>query len=70
MHRSLGRASLIALAAAAASASPAAAQSRCQAPDRAGSWHSCLSASHQTTEEGVVRLSEARARLTALAGEQ
>ena len=62
MYRSLGRASLLAVLAAAASASPAPAQSRCQAPEDPGSWHSCLSASHNVTEDGV-HLSKARARL-------
>jgi hypothetical protein len=64
MPRSIGIATLVALLAAAASASPAAAQSRCKAPEKAGSWHSCLSASHQIAEDpDQVHLSTARARL-------
>jgi hypothetical protein len=57
-----GRLTLVALLAAAAHASPAAAQSRCTAPDQPGSWHSCLAATHRTADERV-HLSSVRPRL-------
>jgi hypothetical protein len=60
MRRSI----LIALLAAAAYASPAAAQSRCAAPDRADAWRSCLTASHRLADDGAaVHLTKARPRL-------
>jgi hypothetical protein len=59
MHRSFGL--LVGLAAAAVMASPAAAQSRCTAPEEPG-WHSCLAASHRTTG-GQLVLTKARPRL-------
>ena len=66
MHRILGRrlagAILMAALAGAASASPAAAKSRCTAPDEPG-WHSCLSASHRTTEGDLIHLRTVRPRL-------
>jgi hypothetical protein len=60
----IGRATLVALLAAAATATPAAAQSRCTAPDEPGSWHSCLTASHHATGNATeIHLTKARARL-------
>jgi hypothetical protein len=57
------RLTLVALLAAAAYASPAAAQSRCTAPERPG-WHSCLTASHRLADDGsAVQLTKARPRL-------
>jgi hypothetical protein len=43
--------------------SPAAAQSRCTAPDEPG-WHSCLTASHRLAEDGTaIQLTKVRPRL-------
>ena len=67
MHRSIGRrlagATLAALLAGAASASPAAAQARCTAPDEPG-WHSCLTASYRAVDGGpTIRVTKIRPRL-------
>jgi hypothetical protein len=67
MHPSIGRrlagATLVAMLAGAASASSAAAQARCTAPDEPG-WHSCLTASHRTTDGGEqIHLTKVRPRL-------
>jgi hypothetical protein len=44
-------------------ASPAAAQTRCTAPDEPG-WHSCLTASHRLAEDGgAIHLTKVRPRL-------
>jgi hypothetical protein len=63
MRRSVGMAALVLLVGA-TFASPAAGQSqRCQAPEKNG-WHSCLTTSHRTIDDGPeVRLVEARPRL-------
>lgn len=59
----IGRLTLVALLAAAAYATPAAAQSRCTAPEQPG-WHSCLTAAHRLADDGTaVRLTKARPRL-------
>ena len=60
MHRSIGLAG-VALAALLA-ASPAAAQSRCTAPDKPG-WHSCLAASSRAIDGERVQLTTVRPRL-------
>jgi hypothetical protein len=61
----IGRATVAALLAAAATASPAAAQARCTAPEETG-WHSCLSALHHASADGTaVHLTSARPRLVA-----
>jgi hypothetical protein len=59
MHRTIGLAGVTLFVALAAS--PAAAQSRCTAPDEPG-WHSCLSASHRTSDQ-LVLLTKIRPRL-------
>jgi hypothetical protein len=61
MHRTLGSAGVI--VAALLAASPAAAQSRCTAPEKPG-WHSCLTASSRAIDDGeMVRLTTVRPRL-------
>ena len=61
-RRLVGTAAL-ALLAGAASASPAAAQSRCTAPAERG-WHSCLTTAHRAIDDGPeLRLTKARPRL-------
>src|SRR5688500_11007861 len=67
MTPSIGRrvagASVVAMLAAAASASPAAAQARCAAPADPG-WHSCLTASPRAIADGrMIRLTKLRPRL-------
>jgi hypothetical protein len=59
----IGRLTLVALLAGAVLASPAAAQSRCTAPETPG-WHSCLAALHRTTADGAqIHLTSVRPRL-------
>jgi hypothetical protein len=59
----IGRATLVALLAAAATAAPASAQTPCAAPDEPG-WRSCLTASHRAiADSSNVRLTTARPRL-------
>jgi hypothetical protein len=61
--RRVAGATVLAILACVAVASPAPAQSRCKAPDDPG-WHSCLSVSHQAIDGGpVVRVTKARPRL-------
>jgi hypothetical protein len=61
MHRLIGLAGVT--LAALIAASPAAAQSRCAAPERPG-WHSCLTASSRAIGDGeTVRLTTVRPRL-------
>jgi hypothetical protein len=61
MHRLIGLAGVT--LAALIAASPAAAQSRCTAPERPG-WHSCLTASSRAIADGeMVRLTTVRPRL-------
>jgi hypothetical protein len=61
----IGRATLVALLAAAATASPASAQAPCTAPDEPG-WHSCLTVSHRAIDGSpAVRVTTARPRLVA-----
>ena len=61
-RRLVGTAAL-ALVVGAASATPAAAQARCTAPDDPG-WHSCLSTVHRPIDNGpMVRLTKVRPRL-------
>jgi hypothetical protein len=61
--RRLAGTAALALLVGAASASPAAAQSRCTAPAEPG-WHSCLSTAHRTIDDGPeLRLTKARPRL-------
>jgi hypothetical protein len=56
-------AAILAVLAGAASASPAAAQARCTAPDEPG-WHSCLTTAHRAIDGGpAIRLTMARPRL-------
>lgn len=62
--RRLGGTVTLALLAGAASASPAAAQSRCTAPEKVGTWHSCLTTAHRAIDDGPeLRLTKARPRL-------
>jgi hypothetical protein len=61
MHRTIGLAGVTLTLALAAS--PAAAQTRCTAPDAPG-WHSCLTASHRLAEDGTaIHLTKVRPRL-------
>src|ERR1700742_2978045 len=61
MHRSIGLAGVT--LAALLAASPAAAQSRCTAPETPG-WHSCLTASSRALGDGAtVHLTSVRPRL-------
>jgi hypothetical protein len=61
MHRTIGLAGVTLTLALAAS--PAAAQTRCTAPDEPG-WHSCLTASHRLAEDGgAIHLTKVRPRL-------
>jgi hypothetical protein len=61
MFRTIGLAGVTLTAALATS--PAAAQSRCTAPDEPG-WHSCLTASHRLAEDGTaIQLTKVRPRL-------
>jgi hypothetical protein len=62
--RRLAGTAALALLVGATFASPAAGQSRCTAPAKAGAWHSCLSTSHRAIDGGPeVRLVQARPRL-------
>jgi len=62
-RRLVGMAAL-ALLAGAASATPAAAQSRCTAPKKVDTWHSCLATAHRAIEDGPeLMLTKARPRL-------
>jgi hypothetical protein len=60
MHRTIGLAGVT--FAALLAASPAAAQSRCTAPDEPG-WHSCLAASSRAIDGETVQLTKVRPRL-------
>jgi hypothetical protein len=63
MLRSIGLAGVT--VAALVTASPAAAQARCPAPEKPG-WRSCLTASHRTTDGGqTIHLTKVRPRLVA-----
>ena len=54
----------LALLAGAAAAAPAAGQSGCTAPAKAGAWHSCLTTAHRTIDDGPeLQLTQARPRL-------
>ncbi len=61
--RRVGGATVLALIAGVAAASPAAAQARCEAPDNPG-WRSCLTVSHRAVDGGPqLLLTKARPRL-------